>query len=97
MPPLIPDNAVSFTVRCARSGVTTRVAADETIIEALDKIGVVVQTSCQEGLCGTCLTTVLEGELDHHDLILSDDEKAAGDVMCPCVSRALTPLLVLDL
>ncbi|MGE0797769.1 MAG: 2Fe-2S iron-sulfur cluster-binding protein [Lautropia sp.] len=93
----IPPGARAFTVELARTGRHCNVAADETIVQALERIGVVVQTSCQEGICGTCLTTVIEGALEHHDQVLSDSERAAGDVMCLCVSRATSPRLVLDL
>jgi vanillate O-demethylase ferredoxin subunit len=47
-------------------------------------------------VCGTCITDVLEGVPDHRDLILSGDEKAAGNLITPCVSRSKTNLLVLD-
>lgn len=58
-----------------------------------------VETSCEQGVCGTCLTRVLEGEVDHRDLFLSDEEKACNDQFTPCVSRARTGcrVLMLDL
>jgi vanillate O-demethylase ferredoxin subunit len=52
---------------------------------------------CKRGDCGICRTDVLDGVPDHRDVVLSDEEKAAGDVMQICVSRAKTPRLVLDL
>ncbi len=93
----IPSGARAFTVELARTGRHCEVAADETIVQALERIGVAVQTSCQEGLCGTCLTTVLAGTPEHHDQLLGDEERAAGDLMCLCVSRATSSRLVLDL
>ncbi len=54
-------------------------------------------SSCREGTCGTCETGVLGGEPDHRDSLLSDDERAAGEVMMVCVSRSRSPRLVLDL
>ena len=51
---------------------------------------------CEQGVCGTCLTGVLEGEPDHRDIYLTDEEKQAGDKMLPCVSRAKSSALVLD-
>ncbi len=54
-------------------------------------------TSCREGNCGTCETDVISGAIDHRDHVLGDDEKAAGDVMMICVSRAAGDRLVLDL
>jgi ferredoxin len=54
-------------------------------------------SSCRQGTCGTCETGVLAGEPDHRDSILDDAERAAGDCMFVCVSRARTDRLVLDL
>jgi ferredoxin len=56
-----------------------------------------VLSSCQEGTCGTCETTVLSGTPDHRDSVLTDDEQAANDTMMICVSRSCSPRLVLDL
>lgn len=86
-----------LTVELARSGRTIAVDSDQTILEALEAAGVEVVSSCRNGVCGTCETRVLEGEPDHRDLILSDAEKAAGDTMMICCSRAKTPRLRLDL
>lgn len=71
----------------------------QTVIEVLAAHGHEVDTSCEQGVCGTCLTRVLEGEVDHRDLFLSDEEKARHDQFTPCVSRAKAECgrLVLDL
>ena len=61
------------------------------------RVGVEVLSSCRQGTCGTCETTVLEGIPDHRDSILDDAERAAGDCMFICVSRAVSDRLVLDL
>jgi vanillate monooxygenase ferredoxin subunit len=53
--------------------------------------------SCEQGVCGTCVTRVLEGIPEHHDLFLTDQELAKNDQFTPCCSRAKTPLLVLDI
>jgi ferredoxin len=63
----------------------------------LQAAGVGVLSSCREGTCGTCETEVLEGEVDHRDSLLTDEERAANDVMFVCVSRASCPKLVLQL
>lgn len=86
-----------FTVRLARTGIELEVAGDKTVLQVLRDNGVEVATVCEEGLCGSCLTDVLEGEPDHRDRILTDEEKAANDVMAVCCSRAKTPLVVLDI
>ncbi len=87
----------SFTVMAARSGIEVTVGPKQTIAEALSDQGISVLLSCQEGVCGTCLTSVLEGVPDHRDLYLTEAEKAAGAQMTVCCSRAKTNRLVLDI
>ncbi len=87
----------TFTVRLARSGGDYLIPPDKTIVEALAQRGVQVETSCEQGVCGTCLTGVLEGIPDHRDVFLTDEERAAGDKFLPCVSRAQSNVIVLDL
>jgi ferredoxin len=67
------------------------------ILEAVENAGVSVMTSCEEGICGTCETAVLAGEIDHRDSVLDDEERAAGNTMMICVSRAKGDRMVLDL
>lgn len=88
-------NAGAFQVKLAQSGKTIPVMAGETIIDALRSGGIDWPTSCEQGVCGTCLTKVLEGDAQHHDNFLTDEERTQGCFL-PCVSRA-TGLLVLDL
>jgi vanillate O-demethylase ferredoxin subunit len=90
-------NAEGFQVKLARSGKLVAVAKDKTIVQALADAGVVVPTSCEQGVCGTCLTRVLEGEPDHRDLYLTQDEQKKNDQFLPCCSRSKSELLVLDL
>jgi vanillate O-demethylase ferredoxin subunit len=87
----------SFQVKLASSGRVIPVAADRTVVQALAAAGVSVATSCEQGVCGTCLTRVIEGEPDHRDMYLTPEEQAAGDQFLPCCSRSKSPLLVLDL
>ncbi|MER5757281.1 PDR/VanB family oxidoreductase [Streptomyces sp. NPDC002088] len=87
----------AFTIVAERSGVVCEVTAGESIADALARVGVIVQTSCREGLCGTCETQVLDGVPDHRDQLLGDDDREAGTTMLICVSRAISPQLVLDL
>jgi vanillate O-demethylase ferredoxin subunit len=86
-----------FDVSLALSGGTYRVAADKTIVEALADCGVEIPTSCRQGVCGTCVTGVLEGEPDHRDAFLSEAERRACDKIMPCVSRSRGRSLLLDL
>jgi vanillate O-demethylase ferredoxin subunit len=87
----------SFEVKLASSGRIIRVPKEQTVTQALSAAGVEVQTACEQGLCGTCLTRVLEGIPEHKDLYLTPEEQAANDQFTPCCSRSRTPLLVLDL
>lgn len=87
----------ALVVDLARAGRSIRVGADETILDAVLAAGISVPASCRNGVCGTCETTVLAGEPDHRDLILSDAEKAAGRTMMICCSRARGRHLTLDL
>ena len=87
----------SFEVRLASSGQTVLVPRDQTVTQALAAAGVEVLTSCEQGVCGTCITRVLEGEPDHRDLYFTPEEQAKNDQFTPCCSRSKTPLLVLDL
>ncbi|MBA5225456.1 PDR/VanB family oxidoreductase [Streptomyces griseoaurantiacus] len=81
-----------FEVECARSGGTLRVPADESLLDVLRHAGHAVPSSCREGVCGSCEITVLDGEPEHRDEL-----GAPAGRMYPCVSRALSPRLVVDL
>ncbi|MFC6674267.1 cytochrome P450 [Marinobacterium aestuariivivens] len=86
-----------FTVVAARSGKSFEVLPGETIAEKLEEAGIEVKMSCQSGVCGTCLTSVLEGTPDHRDLVLTDTEKASNKRVTVCCSRSKTRKLVLDI
>jgi ferredoxin-NADP reductase len=85
----------TFMVKIASTGAMIEVPADRSIADVLEEAGVHIETSCQAGLCATCKIRYLEGEVDHRDYILSDDEH--GQFLTACVSRATSPVLVLDL
>jgi len=86
----------SFELVLQRSGITTTVPEDTTVLQAMRDAGVSVLASCMEGTCGTCETEVVEGEIDHRDSVLDPDEQESGEVMMVCVSRCRGPRLVLD-
>ena len=86
-----------FEVELRSTGQVIQVAADQSIIKALEEAGVDVLYDCQRGDCGICQCGVISGIPDHRDVILSDDEKASNKVMQICVSRAKSERLVLDL
>lgn len=87
----------SFEVVAARSGKTVQVAEGQSILEALAGVGIKIEISCEQGVCGTCLCDVLEGEPDHRDVYLTDEEKAGNDQILVCCSRAKSKKLVLDI
>jgi ferredoxin-NADP reductase len=93
--PAAPGEA--FEVVLGGSGRTFTIEAGRSILETLEDGGVNVLFSCREGTCGTCETGVLDGEPDHRDVLLTDAERAVGDVMMICVSRCRGARLVLDL
>ena len=85
---LIPSSKDSaFVVQLARTGISLSVAADESILDAMINAGLRPDFSCKEGICGTCETAVLSGEIEHRDEVLSEDERRSGHTMMICVSR----------
>jgi ferredoxin-NADP reductase len=92
----VPRHGTSFLVRLCRSGKTLEVGPSESVLEAMESVGLRPSFSCREGVCGTCETVVLAGRPDHRDVVLSEAEKAHGRTMMICVSRSLDPLLELD-
>jgi vanillate monooxygenase ferredoxin subunit len=87
----------AFEVRLARSGKIIAIPADMSVVAALAAAGMTIETSCEQGICGTCLTVVLEGVPDHRDMFLTPEEQDRNDQFTPCCSRAKSALLVLDL
>jgi len=87
----------AFQVKLASSGQLIDVPPGQNVVAMLSAAGIDIATSCGEGVCGTCLTRVLEGEPEHRDCYLTDEERAANDQFLPCCSRSKTAVLVLDL
>jgi vanillate O-demethylase ferredoxin subunit len=86
----------SFYVELAQSGRRVFIPADKTVAETLNAAGIEVEVSCEQGICGTCITGVLSGEPDHRDLFMTDEEHAENDRFTPCCSRSKSPVLVID-
>ncbi|MFD7963673.1 PDR/VanB family oxidoreductase [Streptomyces zaomyceticus] len=86
-----------FEVECRTSGLTLRIDARTSILDAAESAGIAVNSSCRDGICGSCETRVLDGTPDHRDFLLSDAEQSAGATMMICVSRCASGRLVLDL
>ena len=83
-----------FHVKLARTGKTVEVPVDKTVLEVLRENGLEVPSSCETGTCGTCRTKLLEGEVDHRDLVLADHERK--DHIMICVSRAKSDEITID-
>jgi vanillate O-demethylase ferredoxin subunit len=86
-----------FDVKLASSGRCFTIPAGKTVVRVLEENGIDIPISCEQGVCGTCITRVLDGTPDHRDLYFTDEEKAKNDQFTPCCSRARTRMLVLDL
>ena len=93
----IDPNGEAFTVVCTRSNKTLPVPPEKTILQVLTEAGIDVQTSCQQGVCGSCLTTVLKGTPEHRDMVQTESEKAINSKIAVCCSRSLTKTLELEL
>ncbi len=94
---LDPSVEHAFEVELADSGLTVPVAADQTLYEALRSAGVDMPLDCGEGLCGTCEARVIEGDIDHRDKVLTKQERASGERIMTCCSRAKGNRIVLAL
>ncbi|MFW0771388.1 PDR/VanB family oxidoreductase [Arthrobacter koreensis] len=92
-------SAEPFEVNLVNSGITVEVPVGKTVLEAVEEAGVRMLSSCRQGVCGTCEVPVVAGEIDHRDAVLSAEDKASGETMLVCVSRAAAgcPSLALEL
>jgi ferredoxin-NADP reductase len=91
--------AEEFVVRVHDQGdreITVR--RNRTVLDALKDAGVDMMWDCLRGECGLCAVRVLEaeGELDHRDVFLSEDEQREGETLLTCVSRAVGGPLTID-
>jgi ferredoxin-NADP reductase len=93
----VAEGERAFTVHLARAGCDIEVGVGTSILDALEMAGVIVPSVCREGHCGSCECMVLEGEVDHRDQILSEQEQAANKSLMICVSRAKGERLSIDL
>jgi ferredoxin-NADP reductase len=85
-----PINRNSFEVEVEHTGTVIKVDHDQTLLEALLDHGFKVPYSCRVGSCGTCEVNVVEGEIDHYDSVLTEEQKRSQKVLLACVSRAAT-------
>jgi len=93
----IQADAKPVYVSLKRSGKHLDVTADQTILDAMLEAGVDAPFSCRAGNCKSCAVKVIEGKPDHRDTALTEAEREQDQLMCPCVSRAKSVSLILDL
>ncbi|BAH50794.1 PDR/VanB family oxidoreductase [Rhodococcus opacus] len=86
-----------FAAKLGRTGMIVPVPSGTSLLEALLDKGITVPNLCRQGVCGECRLSVRGGEVEHRDMFLTDEEKASGDSIMPCVSRAVGDRLELEL
>ena len=94
---LDPSKEYAFEVELRQSGIVVQVTADQTLLQALRGANIDVQSDCEEGLCGSCEVPVLDGRVDHRDVVLTRAERDTNARMMTCCSRACDKRLVLEL
>ncbi|RJF92278.1 PDR/VanB family oxidoreductase [Noviherbaspirillum saxi] len=87
----------AFEVKIASTGACYQIPAGKTVVAILEEQGISIPISCEQGVCGTCITRILDGVPDHRDMYFMDNEKAQNDQFTPCCSRAKSTSLTLDL
>lgn len=92
-----PASGQPFRAVLARAGLTLHIGADQSLLDALEQAGIDAPCLCRGGACGQCKLPVLQGEPDHRDHFLTPQERARGDAIMTCVSRARSGELVLDI
>lgn len=95
--PVDLNTNVPFEVELASSGQVFQIPAERTVFEVLEEAGIEIESSCEQGVCGTCVTRILNGTPEHRDKFLTVAEQAANNCFTPCCSRAKSSRLVLDL
>ena len=96
-PIVLDESDKSFTLNLVRSGISFDIPADKTVLEVLEAADIELDTSCEQGVCGSCITKVISGTPDHRDQFLTDSEKSLNNQFTPCCSRSLTDSLSIDL
>lgn len=91
------DTDTDFDVVIQSTGQVIPVDKEKSVVDTLAEHGIELPVSCEQGVCGTCLTNIIEGEPDHKDMYLTPDEQESNKMFMPCCSRAKSNRLVLDL
>lgn len=91
------ETTQAFELVLAKSNRILTVSADQSALEVLLEHQFDVDCSCEQGICGTCVLEVLDGEILHRDQYLTDQEKSSNTCFTPCCSRAKGQKLVINL
>ena len=95
--PAPATDADAYELVLTESGHTLRLPPETNILEKVLALGVEVENDCRDGICGSCITPIVTGTVDHRDLVLTKKEQAAMDRMLICVSRPTCARLELKL
>lgn len=87
----------AFTLEIKGTGRRIEIQPEQTVSQALLEHGFDVPVSCEQGICGTCITRVVSGIPDHRDVFMTDEERALNNQFTPCCSRAKSKHLVIEL
>jgi ferredoxin-NADP reductase len=90
-------DADSYELVLTESGHTLRLKPEANILETALALGVEIENDCRDGICGSCVTPIVSGTVEHRDLVLTKREQAAMDQMLICVSKPTCPRLELGL
>lgn len=91
-------NNEEFEVSLSRQKKILTVPSDKSILDVVQGAGIPVDSSCEDGICGTCEVRLLNGEAEHRDSVLTKNEKEDNSKIMICISRAKKgERLVLDL
>ncbi len=94
--PQLLANSRPFEVRLA-NGTTKQVPVDKTLLDVLLDEGLKVPYSCRVGRCGTCEVNVIDGQIEHHDFLLDEDQRKSNKMILTCVSRAKSNQIILEI
>jgi ferredoxin-NADP reductase len=84
----------TFNVEFVRSGRTITCSAEQNVLDAAVAAGMRPSSSCSQGMCGTCKTTMLAGEVDmQHNGGIRPKEVAQNKILI-CCSKPLSDLRI---
>jgi len=96
--PELPDYVNhAFTLRLAKSGRDVLVPADKSATDMLTALGVSVDVKCSDGICGVCKCTLVSGEVEHRDFVLSKAQRSSAIILCQSRAAIKDGVVVIDM